>query len=70
MAMELFLPQHRGVVGALLEWCWGLAVLLLSPIAYLMQSWHYIQLVISIPSVLAVVYIWYISVLNFYLSSR
>ena len=57
--MEMFLPAYRGVAGAMLEVFWGIAVMLVAPIAYLLQNWRYIQLAISLPSVLAIAYIWW-----------
>lgn len=58
LVMEMFLPHYRGVAGAMLEVFWGIAVLLVAPIAYLLQNWRYMQLAISLPSILAIVYIW------------
>nr|XP_022342565.1 organic cation transporter protein-like [Crassostrea virginica] len=58
LCMEMFLPAYRGVAGAMLEVFWGIAVMLVAPIAYLLQNWRYIQLAISLPSVLAIAYIW------------
>jgi OCT family organic cation transporter-like MFS transporter 4/5 len=57
--MEIVLPRYRGVAGAMLEVFWGIAVLMVAPIAYLIQNWRYIQLAISLPSILAIGYIWY-----------
>lgn len=58
LVMEMFLPRYRGVAGAMLEVFWGIAVLLVAPIAYLLQNWRYMQLAISLPSILAIAYIW------------
>lgn len=60
LAMELFLPQYRGVAGAVLECYWGVTVVMLAGVAYLLQSWRYIQLAITLPSLLAIPYIWLI----------
>lgn len=60
LVMEMFLPCYRGVAGAMLEVFWGIAVMLVAPIAYLIQNWRYIQLAISLPSILAIGYIWLI----------
>ncbi|OWF41581.1 organic cation transporter protein-like [Mizuhopecten yessoensis] len=60
LAMELFLPQYRGVAGAVLECYWGVSVVTLAGVAYLLQSWRYIQLAISLPSLLALPYFWLI----------
>ncbi|XP_060062784.1 organic cation transporter protein-like [Ylistrum balloti] len=60
LAMELFLPQYRGVAGAVLELCWGINVVTLAGVAYLFQSWRYIQLAITLPSLLTLPYFWLI----------
>ena len=62
LCMEMFLPAYRGVAGAMLEVFWGIAVMMVAPIAYLLQNWRYIQLAISLPSVLAIAYIWWVHV--------
>lgn len=58
MVMEIFLPQYRGTAGAILECYWGVTVILMSGIAYLLPDWRHIQIAISVPSVLSVFYIW------------
>ncbi|XP_063419083.1 solute carrier family 22 member 3-like [Mytilus trossulus] len=58
MVMELFLPQYRGTAGAVLECFWGVTVIMMAGIAYLLQDWRNIQLAISVPSALALTYIW------------
>lgn len=58
LVMEIFLPQYRGTAGAVLECFWGVTVIIMAGIAYLLQNWRYIQIAISVPSLLAVFYIW------------
>lgn len=60
LVMEMFLPQHRSYIGAILECFWGFSVMLVALLAYLVQDWRYLQLVISIPSALAIWYICFI----------
>ncbi|XP_053376201.1 organic cation transporter protein-like [Mercenaria mercenaria] len=57
LAMELFLPQHRSYAGAILECFWGLTVMTVPLLAYLIPNWRHLQLVVSLPSLLAVFYI-------------
>lgn len=57
LAMELFLPKHRSYAGAILECFWGLSVMTVPALAYLIPNWRHLQLVISLPSLLAVCYI-------------
>jgi hypothetical protein len=46
--MEIFLPQYRGTAGAVLECYWGVTVIIMAGIAYLLQNWRYIQIAISV----------------------
>ncbi|KAL4223163.1 hypothetical protein ACF0H5_016635 [Mactra antiquata] len=57
LAMELFLPKHRSYAGAILECFWGLSVMTIPLLAYFIRNWRLLQLVISVPSVLAAFYI-------------
>ncbi|WAR02642.1 ORCT-like protein [Mya arenaria] len=57
LAMELFLPQHRSYAGAVLECFWGLAVMAVPLLAYLIPNWRHLQVVIALPSILALPYI-------------
>ncbi len=58
LIMELFTAQHRTLVGTVFEVFWGTGVLWLATAGFLLQNWRHIQLLITLPSVLAVVYIW------------
>lgn len=60
MAMEMFLPKHRPHAAVLMELVWGAGVMLIPAIAYLIKTWRYIQLAISLPSLLV---FWYICVI-------
>lgn len=56
LVMELAVKDYRGMTGAVFECYWGAGVLILAAIAYLIQSWRYIQLAISLPPLLLVFY--------------
>jgi hypothetical protein len=58
LAMELFTPKMRTFVGAGMELFWGVGVMYLALLAWLIRDWRYIQLAISLPSVLSVTYLW------------
>lgn len=58
LVMEYFLPQYRGTAGAVLEIFWGITVIMMAGIAYLLPNWRHIQIAISVPSAVAVFYIW------------
>ncbi|OWF41580.1 solute carrier family 22 member 3-like [Mizuhopecten yessoensis] len=57
LVMELAVREYRGMAGAVFECYWGAGVLILAGIAYFIQTWRYIQLAISLPSILLVFYI-------------
>ena len=61
MAIELFMPKHRPMAGAILECFWGAAVMGLAGLAYLLPNWRHLQLAISLPSIVAVSYLWYVN---------
>lgn len=58
LIMEWFTPEHRTVVGTVFEIFWGAGVMWLALVAWLIQDWRYIQLALTLPSVLTIVYIW------------
>ena len=58
LVAELFLPNFRPYAGAIVECFWGLDVLLVAGIAYFIRDWRYMQLAITLPSIVAVFYIW------------
>lgn len=58
-AMELFVnSKYRAYTAALFEASWALGVMALAGIAYLLKDWRYIQLAITLPTVLSLLYIW------------
>ncbi|XP_041348194.1 organic cation transporter protein-like isoform X2 [Gigantopelta aegis] len=60
LVAELFLPNFRPYAGAVIECFWGFSVMILAGFAYFIRDWRYMQLAISIPSVLALFYICFI----------
>ncbi|KAK6189071.1 hypothetical protein SNE40_005116 [Patella caerulea] len=60
LAMELVVPRHRPYIGAFIECFWGASVITVAGLAYFIRNWRYIQLAISIPSVIAVFYICFV----------
>ena len=59
MGMELFCTsKYRAITAALFETCWALGVMSLACIAYLLKHWRWIQLGITLPTVLSIIYIW------------
>ena len=58
LIMELFQHQYSAIVGSVFEVFWGIGVMWLALIAYLLKNWQHIQLTIALSSVITVVYIW------------
>ncbi|XP_022095073.1 uncharacterized protein LOC110981647 [Acanthaster planci] len=52
--MEMFPPECRTLMGSLNNMFWGLGVITLTPIAYLLKNWRHMQLAISIPCFMAI----------------
>lgn len=55
---ELFGRKYRTFAGIALEFQWVVLYLLLPLIAYFLVNWRYLQLVLSVSSILWVIYIW------------
>lgn len=58
MITELFPTEHRATAGTVFEVFWGLGVIWLALLSYLIQNWRYIQLAMVVPAVLTISYIW------------
>ena len=58
--MELFSPHHRTMAGVAAEVFWAVGLILLAACCYFVQHWRYIQLAISIPTLVTLLYIWLI----------
>ena len=60
LILELFPGRShlRTYAGAAAEFFWALGVMGLGGIAYYIQHWRYIQLALSLPSVVTITYIW------------
>ncbi|XP_014672085.1 PREDICTED: organic cation transporter protein-like [Priapulus caudatus] len=60
LIMEMFMPEHRTIVGTIVECFWALGNMWLAFLGFLFRDWHYIQLAVTLPSILAIGYIWLI----------
>lgn len=56
--MELFETRYRTIAGMIIAMLATSCSMVIALIAYLIQKWYYIQLAISLPTVLALVQIW------------
>ncbi|ELU14225.1 hypothetical protein CAPTEDRAFT_220884 [Capitella teleta] len=58
MISELFPTERRASAGTIFEVFWGLGVIWLALLSYLLENWRHIQLAIAAPTVLTLLYIW------------
>ncbi|XP_013381647.1 solute carrier family 22 member 3-like [Lingula anatina] len=60
LALELVGPSRRMVAGLAPEFAWCTGLVLLTPLAYLIRDWRYLQLAVSVPSFLYISLWWLI----------
>jgi len=60
MACELFAAKHRTFAGTIIEVFWAVATCFFALLAWLVQNWFHLQLIISILGVLTVPLYWYV----------
>ncbi|KAK2155588.1 hypothetical protein LSH36_236g03011 [Paralvinella palmiformis] len=60
LIMELFQHKYSAIVGSVFEVFWGIGVMWLALIAYLLKNWQHIQLTVALSSIVTVFYIWLI----------
>ena len=58
MTMEFAQIRHRTLAGTSLEVFWAIGILYFSLISYLVRDWHYIQLTLSLHSLITIAYYW------------
>ncbi|KAK3098544.1 hypothetical protein FSP39_020489 [Pinctada imbricata] len=58
MSMELVGPSKRMWAGILIELFWAFGCMLLALLAYLIRDWRYLNLAVSVPTVLLLSYAW------------
>ncbi|CAH1801726.1 unnamed protein product [Owenia fusiformis] len=58
MISEMAVPEIRSVTGTMTSLVWGTAVMLSAFVSYLIKDWRYIQLALTLPSVVTIIYIW------------
>jgi len=60
MACELFSAQHRTFAGTMIAVFWAVATCFLALLAYLVQNWVHLQLIVSLIGVLTIPLYWYV----------
>ncbi|XP_046357182.1 organic cation transporter protein-like isoform X2 [Haliotis rufescens] len=58
MMTEVFPASHRTLPSIAMQIFWAVGVMLLSLFAYLVRDWRHLEMLVSLPNVLAIVYIW------------
>ena len=58
MLMEMYAPERRAFIGNLCSIAWGIGVVILSLLAYLLRSWRHLQLVLSIGILVGMPFWW------------
>lgn len=58
LALELFPTKYRTLVSTVMSIAWGFGLLLLTAFGYFIRDWRILQLAISVPTAITVLYIW------------
>jgi len=61
MACELFAAQYRTFAGSIIENFWAVATCFFALLAYLVQNWVHLQLIISLVGLLSIPLYWYVA---------
>ncbi|CAG5076311.1 Similar to SLC22A8: Solute carrier family 22 member 8 (Oryctolagus cuniculus) [Cotesia congregata] len=60
LALELFPTKYRTLVSTVMSIAWAFGLLLLTAFGYFIRDWRILQLAISVPTAITVLYIWMI----------
>ncbi|XP_008560270.1 organic cation transporter protein [Microplitis demolitor] len=60
LALELFPTKLRTLVSSVMGVAWALGLLLLTGLSYVIPDWRILQLAVSVPTAVTVLYIWVI----------
>ncbi|XP_033217873.1 organic cation transporter protein-like isoform X2 [Belonocnema kinseyi] len=60
LALELFPSKFRTIVGLIMQIAWAVGLALLAGLSYSIPDWRILQLAISVPTAVTVLYIWII----------
>ncbi|XP_029161414.1 solute carrier family 22 member 3-like isoform X2 [Nylanderia fulva] len=60
LSMELFPVRFRTLVALIMQIFWSIGLILLAMLNYVIPDWRILQLVVSVPTAITVLYIWVI----------
>nr|XP_053633558.1 organic cation transporter protein-like [Cherax quadricarinatus] len=60
LALEVTEPKHRSVVGIMLSLPWAVGTMAWGGVAYLVREWHWLQLIITLPSFAMLPALWFL----------
>ncbi|XP_025992313.1 solute carrier family 22 member 3 isoform X2 [Solenopsis invicta] len=61
LSLELFPARSRTVVALIMQISWSIGLILLAVLSYMIPDWRILQLAVSVPTAITVLYIWIIS---------
>ncbi|XP_070190982.1 organic cation transporter protein-like [Littorina saxatilis] len=70
IGMEMVGPSKRAWAGILIEFAWCLGEFLLLPFVYFIRNWRYLEIAVSVPSIVLLAYWWVIPESPRWLASR
>ncbi|XP_011339732.1 solute carrier family 22 member 7 [Ooceraea biroi] len=60
LSLELFPMRSRTVIALIMQISWSIGLVLLAVLSYIIPNWRILQLAISVPTAITVLYIWII----------
>ncbi|CAL1683212.1 unnamed protein product [Lasius platythorax] len=60
LSLELFPTQFRTLVALIMQISWSIGLVLLAMLSYVIPDWRILQLAVSVPTAITVLYIWII----------
>jgi len=58
LSLELFPARSRTLVALIMQIFWSIGLVLLAVLSYVILDWRILQLAVSVPTAITVLYIW------------
>jgi len=58
LSLELFPARSRTLVALIMQVFWSIGLVLLAVLSYVIPDWRILQLAVSVPTAITVLYIW------------